>query len=163
MELEPGVTIEVLNPPRSPKDRGRAWPVQDRNNQSVALRLVHGRAAFLFAADIEAEAEELLARSPSAIASSVLKVSHHGSGTSTIQPFLDRVSPAVAVISSGKDNRFGHPAPGVISRLEAAVGPERVYRTDRHGTVEVISNGESLWVKTEHPPSSEASGENTKK
>ena len=152
VELEPGVTVEVLNPPQYPKDRGRAWPVQGRNNQSVALRLVHGRAAFLFAADIEEEAEELLSRSPAAIASAVLKVSHHGSGTSTIQPFLDRVSPVAAIISAGEDNRFGHPAPDVVSRLEAAVGPERVYRTDRHGTVEVISDGESLWVRTERSP-----------
>ncbi len=163
MELEPGVTIEVLNPPQSPKDQGRVWPVQDRNNQSVALRMVHGRAAFLFAADIEAEAEDLLARGPAVLQSAVLKVSHHGSGTSTIQPFLDRVSPVTAIISSGEDNRFGHPDPDVVSRLEAAVGPERVYRTDRHGTVEVISDGESLWVKTDHSASSRASGENTRK
>ena len=152
MELEPGVTVEVLNPPQSPKDQGQVWPVQDRNNQSVALRLVYGRSAFLFAADIEAEAEELLTRSPAAVASAVLKVSHHGSGTSTIQPFLDRVSPAVAIISAGEDNRFGHPDPDVVSRLEAAVGPERVYRTDKHGTIEVISDGESLWVRTERFP-----------
>ena len=156
MELEPGVTVEALNPPQSLKDRGRAWPVQDRNNQSVALRLVYGRSAFLFAADIEAEAEELLARSPATIASAVLKVSHHGSGTSTIQPFLDRVNPVVAIISAGEDNQFGHPDPDVFSRLETAVGPERVYRTDRHGTVEVISDGESLWVRTERSPATGA-------
>ena len=154
MELEPGVTVEVLNPPSNSRSGalGRTWPAQDRNNQSLALRLVYGRAAFLFTADIGKEAEDLLARSPAVLESAVLKVSHHGSKTSTVQQFLDRVSPAVAVISAGADNRFGHPDPGVVSRLEAAVGPERVYRTDKHGTVEVISDGESLWVRTERSP-----------
>ena len=148
MELERGVTVDTLNPP----GEGRAWPEQDRNNPSVALRLVYGQSAFLFTADIEEEAEDLLARSPATLASAVLKVSHHGSGTSTIQPFLDRVGPAVAAISAGEDNRFGHPDPDVVSRLGAAVGPEFVYRTDRHGTVEVVSDGKSLWVRTERSP-----------
>ena len=148
MELEQGVTVDALNPPAA----GRVWPEQDRNNPSVALRLVYGQSAFLFTADIEEEAEDLLARSPATLASAVLKVSHHGSGTSTIQPFLDRVRPAVAVISAGEDNRFGHPDPDIVSRLEAAVGPEFVYRTDRHGTVEVVSDGKSLWVRTERSP-----------
>jgi competence protein ComEC len=145
VELEPGVVIDVLNPQRAEG----IWPPKDRNNDSVVLRLVYERARFLLAADIEAEAEGFLARNSPDLDSAVLKVSHHGSGTSTTRLFLDRVSPLVAVVSAGKDNSFGHPDPNVIDRLEGSVGVEGVYRTDQHGTVEIITDGSTLWVRAE--------------
>ena len=55
----------------------------------------------------------------------------------------------MAVISVAGDNRFGHPDEDVAARLEEAVGPESMYRTDLHGTIEVITDGERLWVRTE--------------
>jgi competence protein ComEC len=64
----------------------------------------------------------------------VLKVGHHGSRTSTSAPFLSAVRPALAVISAGRGNRYGHPHRVVLERLEAASVP-RVWRTDRDGTV----------------------------
>ena len=148
VELEPGVVIEVLNPQPGPVP----WQARDRNNNSIVLRLVYDRAVFLLTADIEAEAEALLARDSAALDSVVLKVSHHGSATSTIQPFLDRVSPLIAVVSAGQDNRFGHPDQDVTGRLNASVGTDRVYRTDHHGTVEIITDGARLWVRQERSP-----------
>ena len=145
VELEPGVAIDVLNPQRVESIR----PPKDRNNDSVVLRLSYDRARFLLAADIEAEAEGFLARNSLDLDSAVLKVSHHGSGTSTTQLFLDRVSPLVAVVSAGEDNSFGHPASNVIDRLEGSVGAEGVYRTDQHGTVEITTDGSTLWVRPE--------------
>ena len=145
VELEPGVFLQVLHPQPGPSDR----PSRDRNNDSIVLRLVYDRAAFMFAADVEAEAEAFLARSDAALASTVLKVSHHGSRTSTTQPFLDRVAPLVAVVSAGENNSFGHPDPGVIARLRDSVGADRIYRTDLHGTIEVVTNGTSMWVRPE--------------
>ena len=145
VQLEPGVVMDVLNPQRAEG----VWPPEDRNNDSIVLRLVYDRARFLLAADIEAEAEGFLARNSLDLDSAVLKVSHHGSGTSTTQLFLDRVSPLVAVVSAGEDNSFGHPAPNVIDRLEGSVGVEGVYRTDQHCTVEIITDGSTLWVRPE--------------
>jgi competence protein ComEC len=79
--------------------------------------------------------------------STVLKVSHHGSKTSTTSQFLAAVAPEVAVISVGEDNPFGHPSPEVVERLIDRLGEDNVYRTDEDGTIEFITDGEKLWVK----------------
>ena len=145
INLEPGVTLEVLNPPRDPI--GGSW--QEENNNGLVLRLVHGQVSFLLAADIEAMAENYLVRQGATLASAVLKVGHHGSSTSTTAPFLERVRPTVAVISAGESNRYGHPSQGVLARLAEVVGDGRVYRTDRDGRIEFISDGTNLWVETQ--------------
>jgi competence protein ComEC len=143
--LEPDLTLEVLNPPGTPI----GGSIADQNNNGVVLRLVHDRVSFLLAADIEAEAENYLVQGPQMLESAVLKVAHHGSRTSTTPAFLDRVDPSVAVVSAGEANRFGHPHQEVVDRLGEALGPEAVYRTDRDGTIEFVSDGERLWVRTE--------------
>ncbi|MBM3943068.1 MAG: DUF4131 domain-containing protein [SAR202 cluster bacterium] len=143
--LDSGVALEVLNPPNPPWQGTQA----DRNNNGVALRLTYADFSILLAADIEAEAEAALVRSfPQALDSDVLKVAHHGSRSSTTPDFLQKVSPALAVVSVGKDNRYGHPHPEVLARLDAYLGKDRVYRTDQQGVIEVISDGKGLWVKT---------------
>ena len=146
IDLEPGVTLEVLNPPRDPI--GGSW--QEKNNNGLVLRLVHGRISFLLAADIEAMAEDYLVRHGATLDSAVLKVGHHGSSTSTTALFLDRVRPTAAVISAGESNRYGHPSEVVLARLVEVVGEEGVYRTDEDGSIEFISDGHNLWVKTQH-------------
>jgi competence protein ComEC len=147
--LEAGVSLEVLNPPAQPW-RGTG---SDRNNNGVVLRLVYRDTSFLFAADIEAAAEGRLARiDPQGLGSQVLKVAHHGSQTSTTDPFLRAVAPVLAVISVGEANRYGHPHPQVVSRLEAQLGQESVVRTGQQGAVEVVSDGRSLWLKTAERP-----------
>ena len=90
--------------------------------------------------------DELIAER-SHLRSTVLKVGHHGSASSTSQPFLNVVDPQVAVVSVGKDNNYAHPNQDVMDRLEERVGPENIYRTDQRGTVEFITNGKRLWVK----------------
>ena len=62
---------------------------------------------------------------------------------------MAEVGPSVAVISVGAANRFGHPRLEVIERLAAAIGEDAIFRTDRDGTVEFISDGKALWVRTE--------------
>ena len=76
-----------------------------------------------------------------------MKVAHHGSDTSTTPEFLAVVNPQLAVISAGKDNPYGHPSPEVMERLEGKLGSENVFRTDEHGTIEFITDGERLWVR----------------
>ena len=80
---------------------------------------------------------------------SVVKVSHHGSSTSTSPSFLDAVDPDVAVISVGADNRFGHPSDEVMAKLMAKVGEENIYLTSERGTVTFTTDGERLWMETE--------------
>ena len=114
----------------------------------MVLRLSKGDISFLLTADIMREAElELLTRRAE-LSSTVLKVAHHGSDTSTTEEFLAVVNPRLAVIPAGADNKFGHPSDGVIERLEARIGSEKIYRTDIHGTIEFITDGERLWVTT---------------
>ena len=142
IRLQEGVQLTVLNPPA---DRLFA----DSNNDSVALRLVYGSVSVLLSADMEGEAERRLVSSDAELGSTVLKVGHHGSDTSSTREFLDAVHPEIAVISAGEDNQYGHPAPEVVRRLEESVGEERIFRTDLAGTIELVSDGERLWVETE--------------
>jgi len=109
------------------------------------VRLTYRDVAFLLPGDIEAEVEKELVRSGTYLRSTVLKVPHHGSKTSSGQAFLEAVNPQVAVISVGEDNDFGHPARDVLARLKDTL----VYRTDRNGAVTIISDGHTLWVETE--------------
>ena len=144
IDLGDGVALEALYPPAEGLPPGvRATA----NNGSLALRLTYGQVSFLLAGDIEADAERYLMRTGN-IGSDVLKVGHHGSRSSTSAAFLEAVSPQSAAISAGRDNGYGHPHPEVMSRLEGAVGPERVFLTARDGTIEYISDGVRLWVET---------------
>ena len=143
LDLGQGITLEVLNPPPG------GMPAGDDNANSVVLRLVWGQASFLLTGDIETEVEEQLLRSGRPLAAQVLKVAHHGSGGSTGAEFLAAVEPRYAVISVGAENRFGHPAPAVLARL-AASGETAVLRTDQEGTVEFVTDGERMWVRTGH-------------
>jgi len=145
IDLGGNIKIEVLNPP-SESFQGTS---HDVDNNGVVLKLTWGKVSFLFTADIRDEAEFELVSQRASLTSTVLKVAHHGSKTSTSPQFLAVVDPEVAVISVGADNSFGHPNSEVVERLISRLGVENVYRTDRNGTIEFITDGESLWVKTE--------------
>lgn len=141
IDLGDGVIIEVLNPPTPPL----YGTGSDINNNSVVLRLSLGRVSFLLTGDIEQEAEFKLIAQRNDLTSTVLKVGHSGSNTSTTAEFLAAVSPGVAVISVG-ENRFGHPHQEVLDQLEASLGAKNLFRTDEQGTIEFITDGERLWV-----------------
>jgi competence protein ComEC len=145
IDLGDGVIIKVLNPSMLPL----TGTGSDINNNSVVLHLSMGRASFLLAADIEWEAEFELIEQRANLASTVLKVGHSGSATSTTPEFLAAVNPEAAVISVGEDNPFGHPSNEVVERLEEKLSSENIFRTDEQGTLEFITDGERLWVKIE--------------
>jgi len=119
----------------------------DANNNSVVVRLVMGQVSFLLSGDIEETAEAMLVASGQDLASTVLKAPHHGSSTSSSAAFLNAVNPELVVIPVGADNRFGHPSPQVLERLEDSVGGGRILRTDEDGTIEVVTDGERVWIK----------------
>ena len=145
INLGNGIKIEILNPPL-PLFKGTS---SDVDNNGVVLRLSWGEVSFLFTADIRQEAEFGLIGQRANLRSTVLKVAHHGSKTSTMPQFLAAVSPEIAVISAGADNPFGHPSPEVVERLVDRLGKDKVYLTSENGTTEFITDGERLWVKVE--------------
>jgi len=145
IDLGDSIRIEVFNPP-SELFQGTS---HDVDNNGVVLKLTWGKISFLFTADIRDEAEFELVSQRASLTSTVLKAAHHGSKTSTSPQFLAVADPEIAVISVGADNSFGHPNSEVVERLISRLGVENVYRTDRNGTIEFITDGERLWVKTE--------------
>lgn len=118
-----GAELAVLFP-----EGGAAAALKETNDGSIVARLSYGQSSFLFTGDLPHEEAVL----PDIGPAQVLKVAHHGSKYSTSDAWLDRVKPAAAVISVGK-NRYGHPSEEVLRRLETA-GAE-VLRTDEIGNI----------------------------
>ncbi|MDO5597971.1 MAG: DNA internalization-related competence protein ComEC/Rec2 [Acidaminococcus sp.] len=112
------------------------------NENSAIVRMSCDGHSFLFTGDAPAEVEELAAQRP--IQSDVLKVSHHGSRTSSSEVFLETVRPRLAVISSGRRNSFGHPHRETIEKLETHRIP--LVRTDQVGAVKIVFDGATpIW------------------
>ena len=136
-----GVEIEVLFAPDAPK-RGHSG-----NEASNVYRVSYGNASFLFTGDLEKGQEaQLLEKAGGMLRSTVLKVGHHGSKTSTSAPFLAAVAPRWAMICVGAGNRFGHPAKETLDALNGAGA--KTYRTDRDGAVVFRTDGKAMRVET---------------
>ncbi|MDD3399617.1 MAG: MBL fold metallo-hydrolase, partial [Candidatus Pacebacteria bacterium] len=112
------------------------------NNTSVVSRLVFGETSFLFTGDIYQSAERALLKEGVELDSSVLKVAHHGSKTSSGEEFIDSVSPDMAVISCGKDNPYGHPHEATLDALRETI----IMRTDLLGDIKLIADGAAIRV-----------------
>jgi len=147
--FEDNLTLEFLGPHRDFQDQ--------LNNWSVVLKLTYVDHSFLFSGDIESAAEAALLQdySQDTLSADVLKVAHHGSYTSSSVPFLKAVTPRISVISSGKENPYGHPHKETVERL-FNFSP-LLYRTDLQGTILLKSNGIELWSPTV-PISKDTSG-----
>jgi competence protein ComEC len=117
------------------------------NDASLVLRLAGLGRSFLFTGDVERRGELLLVleSEPQALEVDVLKVAHHGSHSSTSPRFLERARPAWAVVSAGRHNPFGHPAPVVLARLMEAGAVVR--RTDLDGQIRFRWDQGSWWVE----------------
>jgi competence protein ComEC len=125
-----GVDIALLYP-FSSLDAAR-----DANDNSVVFSLSFGSFTALFLGDAPRSVEEqVVARHGGRLRAEVLKVGHHGSNTSTGEVLLRAARPGLALVSAGRNNRYGHPAPGVLQRL--ADHEVRVLRTDVHGNITV--------------------------
>lgn len=114
------------------------------NNYSIVLHMRHGQTSFLFTGDVEASSEREMIAAGWDLRADVLKVSHHGSRTSTTDEFLDSVQPHAAVIMCAADNQFGHPHREVVDRLnERGI---RILRTDELGTIVLSTNGTEIYI-----------------
>ena len=136
-----GVRWRVLHPPEPDWERRRV-----RNDDSVVVEVVHGEVAILFTGDVGADVERAIVPRLTPARIRVLKVAHHGSRTSTSRELLEGWRPQLALISAGRANTFGHPAPEVVRRLEAFGA--RVLRTDRDGQITVTTDGRTLRWRT---------------
>jgi competence protein ComEC len=111
------------------------------NNDSLVLRIGYSDTSVLLEGDAEASIErEMLAEHP--LQSTLLKVGHHGSATSTQSDFLSRVSPRFAIISCGLHNHYGHPRTEVLKSLQAS--HVRTFSTDINGAVCFTLDGRSV-------------------
>ena len=115
-----------------------------KNDDSLVLRLTYGKRSFLMTGDMEKPVEARLLADGSDIRADVLKVGHHGSHTSSSEPFLEAVHPAFAVISDGYENSFGHPHKDVLERL--AEHRADILRTDQLGLITVRTDGQRMSV-----------------
>lgn len=144
IDLGDGAVLSVLSP--DPEQPPGSQPL---NDASVVLRLTMGDLSFLLTGDITENGEASLIRAGTDLHSSVLKVAHHGSRTSTSDAFLSRTTPLIDVISVAADNPFGHPTGEVLARLAG----DLVLRTDRDGDITLSTDGHQLWLQTQvHAP-----------
>ena len=125
----------------------------DVNDTSIVLKIEYGETSFLFTGDAEREAEQAILNSGADLYSTVLKVGHHGSDSSTTYPFLREIMPMYAVISVGEGNSYDHPTDNTLSRLRDA--DVTVLRTDLHGDIVFVSDGKTVTLSTEKSASEE--------
>ena len=129
-------TIKILFPDNEPITDN------EKNNNAIVFKFLWKNVSILFTGDIEEKAENkilsLYSNNLEELKSTILKVAHHGSKTSTTKSFLEAVRPQIALVGVGEDNNFGHPNSGVIERLES-IGC-KIYRTDKYGEISIKFN-----------------------
>ena len=133
--------LEVLSP-------SSEFKFADTNDSSIVIRLDYGNNSFLFTGDVTIPPQQALIYDPDLnIDVDVLQVPHHGASTAYIKGFYDEVSPTYAVISCGRNNRYGHPRQEVLDDLRKR--GTKVFRTDEQGTIVAVSDGKNITFNTE--------------
>lgn len=141
LDFSDGSAFSVL----APKESWEGKETKQVNNTSIAGKFTYRNFSVLATDDIEQpEEQELLSRNVP-LAATILKAPHHGSHTSSSEPFLRAVHPEAVVISVGANNKFGHPHADILARYAAFRLP--VFRTDQGGAVTIRSDGEKWTVK----------------
>ncbi|UTR14353.1 DNA internalization-related competence protein ComEC/Rec2 [Salipaludibacillus sp. LMS25] len=116
----------------------------EENDRSIVLLANLSGMSFLFTGDLEEEGEKRLLTHYPNLKADILKVGHHGSGTSTQEELLEQLKPKIGMISVGENNTFGHPHPDVLTRLENH--QVTIFRTDRHGAITVEFDANSFSI-----------------
>jgi competence protein ComEC len=136
LDIGGGAFIDILFPDRDVS----TWAT---NDGSVVARLYYGNTSIMLTGDATMKTEQIVLgeNKKEQLASTILKVGHHGSRTSTSESFVQAISPSYALISVGQDNKYGHPHPETLATL-AQFGV-KVFRTDLLGTIVIKSDGEN--------------------
>jgi competence protein ComEC len=140
VELAGGVEIRILHPPAPDWERQRV-----RNDDSVVIELRYRDVSILLPGDIGAGIERALIPALDLRPVVILKAAHHGSATSSSEPFIEATNPRAVIFSAGRNNRFGHPAPVVVERF-ARRGVE-MFNTAHDGAVFVETDGKTVEVR----------------
>ena len=129
------VTVEILAPDSQLES-------DNLNDYSVVLKLIYGKTKFLLQGDAEKKSEEFILESGMDIKADVIKLGHHGSSTSSTPKYIEAVDPDYAIVMAGEGNKYGHPHKEVVALMnEKGI---TLYRTDRNGTIVVISDGNKV-------------------
>lgn len=144
INIEKNLYLDILWPSSNEK-------ISDNilNNNSLMCKLVYKNFSVMFTGDIEEIAEKAILKKyfdKNILESTILKVAHHGSKTSTSSEFLKEIKPKFAVIEVGKNNNFGHPSKEIIERLTKI--KTKIYRTDENGEISIKTNGKNIKIKT---------------
>ena len=129
------------------------WPPDflrlEGNNASVVLQMADGKRRALFTGDLESEFEQYLLDISRDLQADLLQVGHHGSKTSSSIAFLEQVSPAIAAISAGKQNPYGHPAASTLQKLSLFIpDSSHILRTDLLGSFSIKWKiNKALWIE----------------
>jgi competence protein ComEC len=142
--LFPSYLIEQCELEKKQKRKGRKKCEKniflDTNQTSVVARLEYKNKSFLFTGDAPVDVEKFLIDTKTKLTSDILKVGHHGSKTSTSEEFVKEVNPSLAIISVGKENRYGHPHKETLEHLKGI----KILRTDELGAITIGSSGQDL-------------------
>ncbi|WP_034827072.1 ComEC/Rec2 family competence protein [Clostridium carboxidivorans] len=134
LDLGKNVTCQMLAPNND--------KYKDTNNYSIVLKITYGESKFLFTGDAEKISETEMLSKNFDLSADVLKVGHHGSTSSSSKEFLDKVNPKIAVISCGKNNKYGHPHSQTLTQLKNRKA--QIYRTDVDGSIVLLSDGKKI-------------------
>lgn len=118
--------------------------VDDVNDSSIISHFNCKNKTFIFMGDAGNKPEEEIMNIGINLKSDVIKIGHHGSITATSQKFLEKVKPKIAIIMVGKENNFDHPNLRILKRLERM--DIKIFRTDKHGTIKITSDGNKLYT-----------------
>jgi competence protein ComEC len=146
-----GVVLQFLGPSLPLIANSR----NDINENSLAFTLRYGSFCMLFTGDAGATAEQRFLIEGTDLRCEILKVGHHGSAYSSSPAFVRAVRPRYAIISVGRHNLFGHPAPSTLEVLQRAGA--QIYRTDENGAVTIVSDGTHVSLTSMLPSSGGAS------
>lgn len=142
INLSDGVALTILHPSTATMLKKMA-----ANDWSMIMRLDIRQISFLFTGDIEKEVEAALVKTyPTQLRAHVLKIPHHGSKTSSTEAFLQAVQPELAIMSVGKENRYGHPHQEVVRRYADQQIP--IQRTDEEGSLIYQTDGRTIWQES---------------
>jgi len=134
----PNIFFEILHP----FENLAGQDIKNTNNTSIIIRLVFNDNCFLFTGDVSKSIERKVIDKGLNLDCNVLKVGHHGSKSSTSKELMESVIPELAVISLGKDNKYGHPHAQVLDILNDY--GIKILRTDEIGDIKIISDGQNI-------------------
>ena len=140
LNIDKNIKLDIFYPPGK-------LEYEDLNNNSIVAKLSYNKFTILFTGDIEKSEENILNKyNQKELESTVIKIAHHGSKTSSSEEFIKAVKPKIALIGVGKNNKFGHPNVEVLERLRNVKC--KIYRTDEMGEIEIKVNSEGkIWTR----------------